>query len=861
MNEHVDLDPVDLTNCDREPIHQIGAIQNFGALIAVTTDGMIAHRSANFAEMLSLSEPPQIGTQLSALFTPEAMSAIGRASGMLNDPESVERLFAVHLVGGKGPFDCAIHNTDGLTVIEFEPSASDEMDRQLRSLQPILRQLERSDDLLELCQQAADRLRDLLGFDRVMVYRFQADESGAVIAESVEEGYDSFHGLRYPRTDIPQQARRLYLRNRFRIISDTLAEPVPIEPQIRAEGEPLDLSMSTLRAVSPIHIEYLINMGVRASLSISIVIDGKLWGLFACHHYAPKVLPYSLRTAAELFSELFSLTAERTIGKERASVQDAGRSLHDQLMRAIAGGEALVEALPTLRPIIKRAIPHDGISAYVDGEYRALGAAPDESEFMALMPALNSSATSRTIASDSLVKRIPAAAAFADRAVGALIIPVSRSPRDYVILWRRELKQTVTWAGNPEKPVELGPNGARLTPRKSFEAWQQSVTGKSAEWTEIELGLVESLRVTLLEVILRVTDELATERAKAQRQQELLIAELNHRVRNILNLIRGLINQSRHEAVNVDEFARLIGGRINALASAHDNITRENWSPASVTELIETEAEANVSGKLDRISIVGDEALVSPAAYTVLALVIHEMMTNSAKYGSLCDKSGRLAVEIACDESGMTICWKETGGPPVRAPERRGFGSTIIEKSIPFELNGRAELDFKLSGVEAEFWIPGRFITHKGRIDAASMAERARPNRKDTGMQGETIETLPSRVLLVEDGMIIAMDTEETLRDLGVAEVTIAAKVSSALKELEAESYDLAVLDYNLGTESSEPVAVKLNELGVPFWLATGYGEMADRLEEIGALGVLTKPYGKDELRRMLGKYSEIAKG
>ena len=291
------------------------------------------------------------------------------------------------------------------------------MDRQLRMLQPILRQLELSDDLLDLCQQAADRLRDLLGFDRVMVYRFQPDESGAVIAESVEDGYESFHGLRYPRTDIPQQARRLYLRNRFRIISDTLAKPVPIEPQIGAEGTPLDLSMSTLRAVSPIHIEYLNNMGVRASLSISIVIEGKLWGLFACHHYAPRVLPYSLRTAAELFSELFSLSAERMIGKERSSVQEAGRSLHDQLMRAIAGGESLVEALPTLRPIIRRAIPHDGISAYVDGEYRAVGSAPDEAEFMALMPALNSSATSRTIASDSLAKRIPAAAKFADRAV------------------------------------------------------------------------------------------------------------------------------------------------------------------------------------------------------------------------------------------------------------------------------------------------------------------------------------------------------------------------------------------------------------------------------------------------------------
>ncbi|MEC7818660.1 MAG: HWE histidine kinase domain-containing protein [Pseudomonadota bacterium] len=858
MNDHVDIESVDLTNCDREPIHQIGAIQDFGALIAVTTDGMIAHYSVNFAEILGIGKSPEIGTQLNALFTSEAMAAIGRASGLLRDPTSVERLFAVHLVGGKGPFDCAIHCSESLTIIEIEPSASEEMDRQLRMLQPILRQLELSDDLLDLCQQAADRLRDLLGFDRVMVYRFQPDESGAVIAESVEDGYESFHGLRYPRTDIPQQARRLYLRNRFRIISDTLAKPVPIEPQIGAEGTPLDLSMSTLRAVSPIHIEYLNNMGVRASLSISIVIEGKLWGLFACHHYAPRVLPYSLRTAAELFSELFSLSAERMIGKERSSVQEAGRSLHDQLMRAIAGGESLVEALPTLRPIIRRAIPHDGISAYVDGEYRAVGSAPDEAEFMALMPALNSSATSRTIASDSLAKRIPAAAKFADRAVGALIIPVSRSPRDYVILWRRELKQTVTWAGNPEKPVEVGPNGTRLTPRKSFEAWQESVTGKSADWTEVELSLVESLRVTLLEVILRVTDELANERAKAQRQQELLIAELNHRVRNILNLIRGLINQSRHEAVNVDEFARLIGGRINALASAHDNITRENWSAASVTELIETEAEAYVSGKLDRIAIVGDEALISPEAYTVLALVIHEMMTNSAKYGSLCDQSGRLSVEIACDESGMTICWKESGGPPVRAPERRGFGSTIIEKSIPFELNGRADLDFKLSGVEAEFWVPGRFITHKGRIDEKEAAMRDRPNRKEGSGENETVSVLPGQVLIVEDGMIIAMDTEETLRDLGVAEVTIAAKVSTALKALEGTQFDLAVLDYNLGTESSEPVARKLVELGVPFWLATGYGEMADKLEEIGAQGVLTKPYGKDELRRMLGKFGEL---
>ena len=173
-------------------------------------------------------------------------------------------------------------------------------------------------------------------------------------------------------------------------------------------------------------------------------------------------------------------------------------------------------------------------------------------------------------------------------------------------------------------------------------------------------------------------------------------------------------------------------------------------------------------------------------------------------------------------------------------------------------MNGRADLDFKLSGVEAEFWIPGRFITRKGRIDEKQAVRRDRPNRKEGLSDSEAVGALPGHVLIVEDGMIIAMDTEETLRDLGVAEVTIAAKVSTALKALEGTQFDLAVLDYNLGTESSEPVARKLVELGVPFWLATGYGEMADKLEEIGAQGVLTKPYGKDELRRMLGKFGEL---
>ncbi|GMM93416.1 HWE histidine kinase domain-containing protein [Qipengyuania sp. MTN3-11] len=838
---------VDLTNCDREPIHELGHIQDFGALIAITSDWLVAHRSANFAAIAGLDENPEPGSALESLFLPEAANTIRQTAALLVEKDDVERVFDLALFGTEHRFDCALHASGHYTILEIEPHRDDFRGGQLRMLQPVMRKLDDVGDLVAQGQVAAEELRKILGFDRVMLYRFQSDGSGDVVAEAKAEELESFLHLRYPHTDIPRQARALYVRNRFRIIADVDAEPVPIEPGASMDGEPIDLSMSTLRAVSPIHIEYLRNMGVGASLSISIIVDGKLWGLFACHHYSAKTLSYPLRTGAELFSALFSLVVERTLNQTQSNFQRIGQDLHDKLMRAVVGGQSLVESLPELRPIIQRAIPHDGASVFVDGVYQARGSAPSEEEFRALVPMLNAAASSRVIATDRLSEKFPQSAAFPVTAAGAMIIPISRSPRDYFILWRRELRHMVTWAGNPSKPVETGPHGDRLTPRKSFEAWQQSVEGRSAEWTDIELRLAEGLRVTLLEVILRITDEAVQERARAQQQQELLIAELNHRVRNILNLIRGLINQSRHEAIDIEEFTRLIGGRIAALANAHDNITRENWSNASLSDLIDSEADAYLSGKRERLVLQGDEALVSPEAYTVLALVLHEMITNSAKYGALCDQSGSLTIDVACDEAGMTIEWRERGGPPVKPPERRGFGSTIIEKSIPYELNGEAKLEYKLSGVEARFWIPGRYVVCAD-IDHA---DRRRAKRETEKSEFATAGA-PECVLVVEDSMIIAMDTEECLRQLGVKEVIVDGSVSSALESLKKNRIDLAVVDYNLGSESSERVAAELVALGVPFWLATGYGEMEEKLEEIGAQGLLVKPYGKEELGNIL---------
>lgn len=844
-----------LANCDREPIHQLGHVQEFGALVAVNADWFVAHRSTNLEAMIGREEEVAIGSRLSDVFATEATTRLRSVAAMLANRDQVERLFGVDIAGNGVLFDCALHASGTHTIIEIEPHTSGDLERQIATLRPIMARLDGLETPEALAHEAARQLRVALGIDRVMVYRFRDDLSGEVIAEARRDDLESYYGLRYPKSDIPAQARALYVRNRFRIIADVEAEPVPILPGVSLDGEPLDLSMSALRAVSPIHIEYLRNMGVGASLSISIIIGGKLWGLFACHHYGPKLLPYSQRTAAELFSELFSLVMERALALKLAQLREEGRAVHDRLMRDIAAGTPLSQCLPTIDPMIERLIPHDGASVFIDDVYDSRGSAPNEEEFRAIAPILNAAATSRLFATDALGERVPPAARFADRAVGALVIPISRSPRDYLVLWRKPLTKVVNWAGNPEKPVEYGPNGARLTPRKSFEAWQETVEGQAEPWTSDEIQVAEGLRVTLLEIILRLTDEAVRERAKAQQQQEILIAELNHRVRNILNLIRGLVNQSKHETKDVDAFVDIVGGRIASLALAHDNITKSNWSPAPLKELVLSEAQAYLSkGIAGRIDIQGPDALITPEAYTVVALVLHEMITNSAKYGALSDNSGKIEFTLEHGKSGdLGISWRESGGPAVKPPKRRGFGSTIIERSIPFELGGSASVNYKLAGIEAAFLIPARFVEWR----SGQIAEE-----KETRKLSHTLQAgpIPERVLLVEDSMIIALDTEDCLRELGVEHVSVASTVAGAMDAIAKGSPQLAILDYNLGQETSEPVAAQLAEAGIPFWLATGYGEMRARLEEIGAKGLLVKPYGRDELASILAQF-EPAEG
>ncbi|MDO9489771.1 MAG: HWE histidine kinase domain-containing protein [Sphingomonadaceae bacterium] len=839
---------VDLTNCDREPIHILGAIQPIGFLIALTTDWMIARVSANIADYIGRTPEELIGVPLRDVFPDKVIHDLRNRTAMLRGPDSIERLFSCDIVPGETCFDVAVHFSGRSIVIEAEPSTGEHVDAS-GMVRSMITRLDQCPDMTAFYREGARQVRGLIGFDRVMVYRFAADGSGEVVAEATRAGIGRFLGLHYPASDIPAQARELYKRNLLRIITDVNADPVAIIPARDEAGQPLDLSLSVLRAVSPIHIEYLKNMGVGASMSISIIVDGKLWGLFACHHYSARCPSFDRRSVSELFVQMFSMRLESRERKETVEFERRARDLSDQLLGAVASDETLLKDPDWLGDILTHAIAADGVGVWIAGNYAFSGSTPSTDAFRRIVRALNATAAGKVFATDHIASLVTDTSGL-NSSAGLLAIPISRSPRDYVVLFRSELIRSVRWAGDPHKPVEYGPNGPRLTPRESFAEWKELVEGRSTPFTSSELRIAETLRATLIEVVLRLADEASAERQQSNARQELLIAELNHRVRNILGVIRGLIRQSQPTDDAVKEFARVVDGRIHALARAHNQITDDHWGPAPMQALIDAEAAAFAEDE-GRVVTVGDPVLLNPQAFSTMALVIHELVTNSTKYGSLSVPEGHVRIEWHRNEANdLILDWTETGGPPAQPPTRKGFGTTIIDRSIPYDLGGAASIEYPPEGVRAKFRIPARHVSQPKTF--AGPAIKFPRSAVGHPQAAPHLMLAGHDLLLVEDSLIIALDAEDIATRLGAATVSTAANVEAAFDAIDAARPSVAMLDINLGDSNSFPIADKLLALNVPFLFATGYGEQAFLPDDHRGRTVVQKPYTLENVARAL---------
>ncbi|MEP9362932.1 SpoIIE family protein phosphatase [Nocardioides sp. CN2-186] len=489
---------VDLTTCDREPIHIPGAIQPHGVLLALDDESRVVMVSANVDHLLGVTAEDAIGRTLAELVGTELAAALaeGVQTTTLRDLDVEVRQ----------------HRSGERLVLEIEPISTAGQPRlTYRSTRGAMARLAQAPSVVDLGAQLAVEVRDLLGFDRVMVYRFDEEWNGEVIAEEKREDLNSFLGLHYPATDIPAQARRLYTVNWTRLIADIEYAPVPLHPVLDpATAAPLDLSHATLRSVSPIHIEYLSHMGVSASMSISLMVDGELWGLVACHHYSGPHRPsHDARSAAEFLGQVASQLAgdreradrrERTLAAQTVLGRIAARtstSLESPLISLMDDPEllSLVDATGAV-------LSYDGVVT-VRGEVGL-----DRSQLQAIATALEDP-TSYATSTDRVAELVPG---LGDVSSIAGVLRVGSATDRWLMWFRPEQERVVDWGGDPSNKLLAATEGAhvRLSPRRSFEKWRQVVRGRSTPWAPWKLEVADALGKHLIGLILsRSRDQIA----------------------------------------------------------------------------------------------------------------------------------------------------------------------------------------------------------------------------------------------------------------------------------------------------------------------------------------------------------------
>lgn len=829
---------VNLANCDVEPIHIPGSIQPHGCLLACDASASrVLRHSANAPAML------QIAGDLNAMSLQQVLGDqlahdVRNALARTRDGGRPALMFNRACPGGSR-FDVSVHRHKGSAVVELEP-AELELGQPLELTRTMIGRIAETQTIEQLLRDTARLVQATLGYDRVMVYQFGHDGAGKVMTEAKRGDLESFLGQYFPASDIPRQARALYLRNTIRVISDAQCIRVPLVPVLDASGEALDLSLAHLRSVSPVHCEYLRNMGVGASMSISIVMEGELWGLIACHHYSPRILSMAQRVAAEMFGEFFSLHLSALTYKRSLEAATTARTALDRFLREASSADDINQSLRDHLPDFASLIASDGAAMWLDGEWTAQGSAPGPEHAPTLVGFARQVAHGAIWATHKLTDSLPVATTFADVASGILIVPLSQRPRDYLFFFRKEVVQTLDWAGNPEKTYEVGPLGDRLTPRKSFAIWKETVHLQSAPWTDAERQFAEAARVALVEVVLRHSELLSDERAKAEIRQRVLNEELNHRVKNILAVIKSIVSRPAREENDLEAYVESLKGRIQALAHAHDQVIRGSGG-GSLEQLLTAELTPY---RGSTVGLSGPQVWLDARAYSIMALVLHELATNAAKHGALSTPAGRLAAEWTVDQAGqLTVVWTESGGPRVSPPTRKGFGTVLVDRSVPFDLGGSSELEFRPEGVRAIFTIPARFVAIRGRQAPATAARAVAPAGEDGLLAGR-------RALVVEDQLLIAMDLVEMLEQMGLAVLATVTSPQEAMALLRVDTPDLAILDVNLGDATSEPIAHQLTKMGVPF--ATGYADDGAVPTAFDDVPVVRKPYDRASLARGL---------
>ncbi|WP_448562869.1 ATP-binding protein [Trichothermofontia sp.] len=526
--------PFDLSTCEEEPIHIPGSIQPHGLLIVLAEPSLnILQISANTESVWDYPPASLINRPLNSVLNNHQMALLTQA--LQHEDLRLANPIKLGIVARNGRvLDGIIHrNPDQILILELLPTTHptapilDDFSsfEFFHLVQTATHQLQTATDLENLCQIAAWEIRKMTGFDRVMIYRFDEQKNGEVIVDEKREDLESWLHLHYPAADIPPRARSLYQRRWTRLIPDVNYQPAPLVPiNYPLNDTPLDLSDAILRNVSPIHIEYLQNMQVGATLTISLIKDQELWGLIACHHYTSRYIPYELSVACEFLGQVVSMALGTKEAMADVDYRLFLKSLPGQFLEWMATEMNFIDGLTQHHPTLLALVSAQGAAICFDDRITTVGQTPSIPQIQQLTAWLGPHCVDGYFASHRLSDVYVEAEAFKDTASGLLAIAISSPPRNYVLWFRPEVVRTVEWAGDPRHPVEVVQMGdtVRLSPRRSFARWQEIVQRQSLPWKPCEVEAALALRQEIIDIILRQAAAIAQLNASLQQSQTCL---------------------------------------------------------------------------------------------------------------------------------------------------------------------------------------------------------------------------------------------------------------------------------------------------------------------------------------------------
>ncbi len=884
-----------LEACETYPIRTIEHIQPHGCLLVLQWPNFdIVQVSANTASMLAMTAEQLLGQPLSILLPENTIAqlhtTLGRV-GMMHQRLTLD--------SNKAKFWSYLHRQDNLVLLELEPETpkSPDLEQLQQRIIEAISSFGMADTLANFTQTLAEEVKALLQFDRVMVYQFLPDESGVVIAESKHADLPSYLGLHYPATDIPAEARALFLENPLRWIPDLNYQPAPLIPAINpVTSASVDLGQAWLRGVSPPHVTYLQNMNVASSITIPLIDEQGLWGLVACHHSQPRLIDYKTRSTFMMLEKLANLELIRQQSQERNRYRSQNNHLVATLKDAIKS-----TTQSTQRSLIREAqtffnlFEADGLAVVFDGDIAIAGDTPAQAEIATFISWLIEQ-EQEVWCTHCLGQDYPDSQTWNYQPAGILAITVGlqrSQPASYhLLMFRPEHLQSVTWAGRLSDSVTLNEAGElSLCPRHSFQLWREQMHGKSLSWSPKDLEFAAELRNMLMLAVLKFSaDALASAARQAEianRAKSEFLANMSHEIRTPMNAVLGftdLLQPLVHEPAAQEYLKTISSSGKTLLALINDILDLSKieagqmeirYKPhrlGSIVKDVQNIFKQKAIAKGLKLRTILSESL--PEILLVDEVRLRQILFNLVGNALKFTEQGRVDLEIDCtpvrsksgtDYIDLELSVSDTGigiadddqqyifnafsqgeGQSNRRYEGTGLGLAITHR-LTHLMGGVIELDSKV----------GQGSTFICRFPHVQVVKGMPTDPIDPAMGSKSnndFNQLPAMTILLADDIRSNRDLLAGYLDNTIHTLLFARDGQEVLESVQTHCPDLILLDLRMPQLDGREVAARLkadsSTREIPIIFITASLQYEENISDFSKLcdGVLLKPVQKQQL-------------